>query len=415
MSLLSPEIDLLIENARYHRGRESASRELSERMRACQAQLERIEPLREGRDSIWSLWIRSERGRLQDFGAYEEFRDAGEVDSVEEFEELWRLEYPDEVQWRRLRVIRYRDRLFFHLDGKFEIEADLSSTRLVGIDVTQDDCRRLVVWLLDRIRREVQRFVKDPEAYNREVERDLPLSRRLGRIRRRDLWQAALAPIRLDDELGQKKLELFAQVVGGMDAGAVLEELTLADYLGFCGTCYRANDYPGLEPSMTPRKMYRAMADNRDAGLLEIPPRDAAAFARWYRERQLGAHPWEICRGGNRTHISLQVVPRENGWQLILAGFSTARAVETARMAIALFERGVPFVLGHHEEMLRMLTGEDQVGIVPGDIPVGYNHGDFPAEDRIHSFVHLEEIEDACGSFPDGIVWYPMTRLAAAS
>ncbi len=116
--------------------------------------------------------------------------------------------------------------------------------------------------------------------------------------------------------------------------------MTLADYLGFCGTCYRANDYSGLEPSMTPRQMYRAMADNRDAGLLGLPPHDAAAFARWYRERQLGAHPWEICRGGNRTHISLQVVPRDDGWQLFLAGFSTARAVEAARMAIALFERG---------------------------------------------------------------------------
>ncbi|MCP4661812.1 MAG: hypothetical protein GY856_40940 [bacterium] len=157
------------------------------------------------------------------------------------------------------------------------------------------------------------------------------------------------------------------------------------------------------------------MADNRDSGLLEIAPDDPAAFSRWYRERQLGGHPWEICRGGNRTHITLHVTPRGAGWQLGLAGFSTARAVETARMAIALDEHGVPFVLQHREEMLHMLRGEDLVGIVPADIPVGYNHGDFPEEDRIHSFIHLAVIEETCGSLPEGIAWYPLEKMSLRS
>ena len=92
MSLLSPEIDLLIENARYQRGLKSTSRTLVERVRACQAQLEKIQPVRQGSDSVWSLWVKSERGRLRDFGEYEDFRDAGELESIEELEELWRFQ-----------------------------------------------------------------------------------------------------------------------------------------------------------------------------------------------------------------------------------------------------------------------------------------------------------------------------------
>lgn len=120
-----------------------------------------------------------------------------------------------------------------------------------------------------------------------------------------------------------------------------------------------------------------------------LPQGDPNAFAAWHRNRAGGGHPFEICRGGNSTHISLHVTECENGWQLFLYGFSVARVVETAKMAIALFERGVPFVLAYKDEMRRMLKGEDFVGIVPDDIGLGYNHQEFPKEDRIYSFAHL--------------------------
>ncbi|MCP4659746.1 MAG: hypothetical protein GY856_30455, partial [bacterium] len=48
-------------------------------------------------------------------------------------------------------------------------------------------------------------------------------------------------------------------------------------------------------------------------------------------------------------------------------------------------------------------------------IPVGYNHGDFPEEDRIHSFIHLAVIEETCGSLPDGIAWYSLAELSLRS
>ncbi|MCP4659492.1 MAG: hypothetical protein GY856_29140, partial [bacterium] len=261
-SLLSPEVDLLIGCA--GRGADSTSEELLERVRGLSALLERIEPARYGPDSVWSLWIRTDRGQLQDFADAELLED-GEVESREELEALWRLEYPDETQWWRLGIQRYEDRLFFRLSGKLTFDVDLESARFSGIDVAREESEKLVVWLMEAAGGEVRRFVTDPEAYNQEIERGLPLSRRFGRIRRRDLWQASGEALRFDDELDDKALARFGEIVRKMDDEATLEEMTLAEYLRFCRICYQANDYRQLEPSMTASEMYRAMADNRDS------------------------------------------------------------------------------------------------------------------------------------------------------
>jgi hypothetical protein len=157
---------------------------------------------------------------------------------------------------------------------------------------------------------------------------------------------------------------------------------------------------------------YRSMADGRDEGLLELPIDNREAFAKWVRNRRGGGHPFEICRGGNSTHISLHVLGSEKGLQLRLSGFSTARAVETARMAIALFEHQVPFVLAMKNEMLEMIMGEDFVGIVPDDIGLGYNHEDFPDHDRVYSFAHLWMIKELGGDLVKKIRWYPIPRLS---
>jgi hypothetical protein len=410
MHLLSPEIDLLIEASSRWRSTESTCAEILERVRKCYHLLEKIEPRRDGNDSVWSLWVRTERGRLEDFGDYEEFREAGEVESPEEFEELWKAEYPEQIQWRRFSVVRYRERLFFGL-GKLHFNVDLESGRFSEIDVTQDEPGKLVSWLMTATAAEARRFLEEPQTYNDEIARDLPLGKRFGRIRRRKLWEASPEFHRHDEELGQDKLEHFGRIVRAMDDTGTVPTMTLAGFLEACRICYLANDYERIKPEMTPRQMYRAMADNRDDGLLEVSSDDPEAFSRWYRERQLGGHPWEICRGGNRTHISLYAMPLDDGWQFRLAGFSDARAVETARMSVALAERGLPVVLDRREEMLRMLTGEDFVGIVPDDLSLGYNHGDFPAEDRIHSFLHLYMIEEVCDPLPEGIFWYPLEKL----
>ena len=45
--------------------------------------LHRLEPGPE--NTSWELWLRAERGTIEDFGSFEELREDGQVENVEEF------------------------------------------------------------------------------------------------------------------------------------------------------------------------------------------------------------------------------------------------------------------------------------------------------------------------------------------
>jgi hypothetical protein len=163
---------------------------------------------------------------------------------------------------------------------------------------------------------------------------------------------------------------------------------------------------------MTPREKYEAMGDGRHEGLLDIEPADdAEAFRTWYETRTRTGHPWEICRGGNTTHISLQMAPEEEGWRVYLSGFSAARCVETVRMAVALHGCDVPIVVVNGPDLLRMVRGEDFVGIVPTHVLPRYCHGFFPAQDRVNDFIHLDSLGDAEEAASQLVDWYPISLL----
>lgn len=122
-----------------------------------------------------------------------------------------------------------------------------------------------------------------------------------------------------------------------------------------------------------------------------------------------GSHPWEICRGGNSTYISLFVSPSENNWKLTLAGSSISRVEETVKMAAALHDNNIPFILSEAEEILHKVTGSDYIGIVPDYHFSRYCHNLFPAEDRIIDFMNLgyEDTEDII-KYP---YWYPVEKI----
>jgi hypothetical protein len=89
--------------------------------------------------------------------------------------------------------------------------------------------------------------------------------------------------------------------------------------------------------------MYKAIADGRHEGLLELSPDSSEAFKKWYDSNRGGGHSWEICRGGNTTHIDLGVLHAKDHWVIFLRGNSTGRMIETARMALPFYQKKMPF------------------------------------------------------------------------
>jgi hypothetical protein len=189
--------------------------------------------------------------------------------------------------------------------------------------------------------------------------------------------------------------------------------MTAALFFRVCEICYDANNYFKERTSaMSPLEKYLAMADGRDAGLRSIDSESAEAFHEWFTEgRTAGAHPWEICRGGNSTHISLFVSVHEDQWFFRLAGSSIVRVEETVRMAVALHENNIPFELTDDEEIVRMVTGTDYVGIVPEKVTPRYCHSLFPKEDRIIDFMNLGWEKEIVPKIIEKAFWYPLDEI----
>ena len=95
-------------------------------------------------------------------------------------------------------------------------------------------------------------------------------------------------------------------------------------------------------------------------------------------------------------------------WTVWLYGLSRSRAIETARMVLALYRKEKPFTLVEGETLLNMLAWEDYVGVVPRSYLTGHGGGRFPSEDQIVDFINpwfeMREIVDH-------VEWYDIDEV----
>ncbi len=405
--ILAPEADHLIKRA------QSLIRHESHPLTTKADNLVReIKKLKvQGDDGFRSLFIEAERGDISDFGDYEEFLEEEVVGNYEDFIELWEYEYPQAVKWYKLSFSEYNDVYYIAIDGKITIQANAADFQ----KDSSHDSDELSDWLYQKVHGAVQELLKNPDEFNSRVERNLSFRKRYGKILRSDYWSINQDHRKYftagftEDDI--KRFKEIAEISDAKKHRNRLKRINAGDFFNYCRICYEANDYfAGNDMKPDARDMYLAMADGRDCGLRNISLESDGEFLQWHtKEIHCGGHPWEICRGGNSTHISLYVHRDENEWMLILAGSSWNRAVETIKMALALHKNNIPFNLRDADELYRMLTGQDFIGIVPEYIFPRYCHSSFPAEDRIIDFMNLytedeqQIIQKAC--------WYPVDRV----
>jgi len=274
---------------------------------------------------------------------------------------------------------------------------------------------KLIRWLKEKIKVTVSGIEKDTQGYNTYISNNIPYAKRVGRIIRSQYWEIFLEEGQIfkgafpDESVAI--LEKIAEQSVKDNANLIMRKVSAGDYFRFCEIGYDANEYfKNKKEELTPKQKYLAMADGRDCGLTKLDETKETAFANWYKnDSNCGGHPWEICRGGNSTHISLYLYQEEKGWKLRLAGSSSGRVVETVKMTLALYINNIPFVLEKAEEILRMIKGIDFIGIVPEKVIPRYCHGFFPDEDRIIDFMNLgfESVEEII----EKSYWYPIKEV----
>ena len=231
---------------------------------------------------------------------------------------------------------------------------------------------------------------------------ELPIRQKAGTVKRSDLW--ALYPDLRDEffeDLKQKQIDRFLRAIKEQpgdieELPGQLRSMTAKDFYTFCSIGYKALGY--AVKGQTPQEQYKKYADGRDDGLSEINPDSPEAFHEWLinRERH-GGHPWEICRGGNSTHISLYVCYENTGYSLILAGSAVSRTIETIKIYLALKAKDLPVFL-----LAQRVTGEELIGIVPEGVVPAYCSSWFPGQNVI-SFMNLPD--DAPEKLAEKCAW----------
>ena len=401
MNCYAPQLDTLIQRA------QSLPAVIGEESRAALLRL--FDKLYEiaacGEDERRELWLTAERGTIEDFGNYEEYLDEGDVETYEEFETLWRDYYPEPVKWYPLTTMVYRDNCSVFLDHKLVLqivsdgqeEFDYDKTELIDwLDVAVEACITAV----------------KSGTYNGFVEENLPVRKRVGKILRENYWnvypeeKAAYLEHITPEEIRDFTARMQSQPT---DAPATrLPEMTAGLFLDCCRLGYETNGFEGTG-QLSPRELYRAHADGRHDGLLDLPEDSADAFADWIDNGFKGGHPWEVCRGGNSTHISLFARRDGYGWWLELAGSSYGRSVETIKFYLALVRNGLPVSLCNGPALAAMVTGRDYIGIVPEGILPCYCDDWFPREDKFLQFMNLPwENAEAVAQAAE---WYPLKDI----
>ena len=200
--------------------------------------IKQIKPV--SKNGVRELWFRAARGTISDFASFEEYQDMGEVATYEEFENLWKAFYPDEVTWYRFQAVEddYNGYRCITLKNKMVIEVDPD-----GEESHPNDISEFAKWLLS----ELQRCIAELKAgtYNDYVEKNLPSRHRIGTIRRRDLWD--IYPEEREEffeTLSDKDKQDFVQICINQDEDAPvlgrLHNLTANDFYRFCAMGYKA-------------------------------------------------------------------------------------------------------------------------------------------------------------------------------
>ena len=433
-----------------YRNQEEISKPIMEAMDPLFREVSDLKPS-EKNDEYKSIWIMLPRGDISEFGSFEDFKEDGEVDTYEEFEELWKSYYPDDPMWYEVKLIENSPKSnskfrFLIVDKYYVIAADLNRPFREEAWFRDEPTIELCKLLLEPVKKSME-MVRNG-TYNDCVEENLPFQHRTGVIRRKDLW--IVCPENKEsifeglDEDTYKEFQEFLSTNSEDDISRI-QNFTANDFFEACAAGYRACGYDMIDAKtgkeMSPVDLYLRYADGRDEGLTGqgdglhsdtggIDFSDPDAWDQWFFDRERhGGHPWEVCRGGNSTHVDLFVRNDKNhlyylfrlgeideeeyhnrleaaGYYFEVAGNAWTRSVEAIHFFVAIRKLGCPVILHGAAAINARFHGEDFIGIVPASVTPRYCESMFPESyGTILDFMHV--YEDEIEKLKDYIEWLP--------
>ena len=439
---VAPDIDRLLNCFKDYMNSSGITKKLNAVMTPIFNALSDLAPLKTNREAK-AIWVQIPRGKISDFGSYEEMKEYGEVKNHKQFERRWNERYPDELNWYRLVIVEEKNPdgiAFFKGVGfgnKTIISASLDKEREDHYD--DEFAITLCELILDAAKKSMELLKKGE--YNTFVQNNLPYWFRTGVIKRSALWAYEPETKKYNfDGLSEESVAAFRKLLasGINDKSKIgrINNFTANSFFNACAIGYKACGYD--VEGKTPSELYLKYADGRDEGLtgtglgLNAGPGidfdNPYEWDSWYFGKRGGGHPWEVVPGGNSTHVSLFVRHDESelgylyrsekiseseykerqktaGYYFEIKG--KHRAFEAVSFYLALCAAGLPVILDDAEEILARFDGSDYVGIVPRDTFPRYCEGMFPEEyGHVIDFIHV--FDEEVKKYGKDIIWLPL-------
>ena len=365
--------------------------------------IEKIAPI--NKYGVRKLWVCVDRGRLEDFQDTDDIGPDGVAESIEELERWWLDTYPKDTVWYELCFVYDKDNDYKAITLNHRHVIDIDKTKEKG---WEHDISDFALWILEVVK-DCYKQLKNG-VYNERVNKELPYDLRTGTITRKDLY--TILPEWREESfknLSESEIEEFNYYISKMpdkDSMPRITEFTANEFYKCCSLGYIENNYDIGE--MKPKEQYYRFADGRDNGLRDIEGDSVEAFIKWYHGDHFGGHPWEVCAGGNSTHVDLYVHHNDNGFLLSVAGASETRCVEAIKFFLALKRAGYPVYIHDSAELVSRFNGTEKIGIVPKGVYPRYCEGRF-ADDKVIDFMNLpyeksDEVAALC-------IWQPLQEI----
>lgn len=184
--LFAPEIDAVMENLKSDP--DLMNQNIFQVLKDFNTTFSCVKPF--GDDDIRQIWVEVERGPMEVFGDYEEYKESGEVNNLDEFLELWQAYYPQKTKWYKFQTAKFRDEFYFYFGDKliFTINNQEQSATEGKSGWNLEFLENFIYWLDKKVVEETGKLKNNPTAYNHYIRQNLPWAKRLGRIKRQDFW-----------------------------------------------------------------------------------------------------------------------------------------------------------------------------------------------------------------------------------
>lgn len=146
-----------------------------------------FEPIED--DEARKIWLEIPRGTAEEWKAFDDERSGcydDEDDDLASYQEALDEDFPRETQWLFLVTSTYRENTFLKISDRVHRYV-VFSNRALDEKAYPMNMTWLFEPLLKLVKDRVAQIAKDPEAYNRHIEENVPYRQRSGRIKSKEL------------------------------------------------------------------------------------------------------------------------------------------------------------------------------------------------------------------------------------